>query len=47
MSTFANGYQAGVVHTIDALRDFLVSKGVDVPYGFVDAGLSLIDGEPK
>lgn len=42
---FNEGYQAGVVHALDALRDFLISKGVDIPWGFNDAALELIDSK--
>lgn len=42
---FNEGYQAGVVHTLDVLREFLISKGVSIPWGFNDAALELLDSK--
>lgn len=45
MSSFASGYEAGVVHALAAMQGYMDEKGVEVPYGVRDAVLSLIDGD--
>lgn len=42
---FSEGYQAGVVHSLEEAIEYIESSGSNIPRGLRDAILSLIDGE--
>lgn len=42
---YAEGYQAGVVHALNAMIEFFEENNQNVPWGIRGAVLSIIDGD--